>query len=78
MAFKRFSVFVSLTNEHQQSRRRQLVPHALNVAPSRNLGKAVVAVAAVLGLETAEVLVTQKKLVTPGMRASRPAKQRRS
>ena len=59
--------------EHLQSPPRQksvpLVPHA---APSRNLGKAVVVVAEVLGLETAEVVVTPT-LVTRGPRASGPA-----
>ena len=51
-------LFICLANEHQQPRRRPSVPHVLNAAPSRNLVKPVVAVAAVLGSETAEVLVT--------------------
>ena len=62
---------------HQQPRRRPQVPYAPNVAPSRNLGKVVVVVAAVLGPETVEVLVTPN-LVTRGTRASRSAKHGRS
>ena len=68
MTAKRF-VFVSLINfvlfilsmlsyEHQHPRRRQSVPHAANAALSKNLGKVAVAVAVVLGPETAEVKVT--------------------
>ena len=54
----------------QQSRRRQPArPHASNVASSANLEKAVAAVAAVLGSETAEMLVIQKP-ATRGTRAS--------
>ena len=74
----RVFLFISLTNEHQQPRRRPSVPYVSNAAPSRNLGKAVVAVAEVLGSETAEVLVTQKAVVTRGTRASGPAKHGRS
>ena len=66
--------FVSLVNEHQQPRQRlPSVTHARNAGPSRNLGKAVVVVTAVLGSETAEELVTQKA-VTRGTRASALAK----
>ena len=57
---------------HQHERRRPSVQYAPNAASSRNLGKAVVVVAAVLGSETAEVLVTQNS-VARGTRASRPA-----
>ena len=79
--FNRFSVclfvclFVCLTNEHLQPRRRRpaAVLHAANAAPSRNLGKAVVAVAVALGSGAAEVLVTQN-LVTRGTRVSGSAK----
>ena len=69
-------MFVPFTNEHQQARRRRRpsVPYVPNVAPLGNLGKAVVAVAVVLGSETAEVLATQK-YATHGTRASGPAKR---
>ena len=61
--------------KHQQPPRRlqPSVRYAANAASSRNLGKAVVAVAAVLGSETAEVLVTPS-LITRGTRASGYAK----
>ena len=75
MTLKRFSV---LFFEHQQpQRRRPSVTYVPNVAPSRDLVKAVVAVAVVLGSETAEVLVTQN-FVIRGTRASRSAKHGRS
>ena len=67
----------SFSYEHQQSRRRQSVPYALNAASSRNLGKSVAAVAVVLGPETAELLVTSN-LITRGITASRHAKHCRS
>ena len=51
--------------------------HAANAVPSRNLGKAVVVVAAVPGSETAEVLATPSS-VTRGSRASMSAKHERS
>ena len=60
-------------HEHQQSRRRQASPHAPNVVPSGDPARQVVAVAAVLGSETAEVLVTEN-LVTRGPKASWRAK----
>ena len=52
-------LFVSLTNYYVYNLKQPRRPPALdasNAVPSRNLGKAVVVVAAVLGLETAEVL----------------------
>ena len=61
------------TYTHQQPRQRASVSYAPNVASSKNLGKAVVAVAVVLGSETAEVLVVPSS-VTRGTKASRPAK----
>ena len=60
--------------KHQQARRRR--PSLSDVplaAPSVNLVKRVVAVAAVLGSETAEVLTT-RNCIARGMRGSRPAK----
>ena len=66
-------MFTFFTDAHQQPRRRPPGPYAANAVPSRNLGKAVVAVVVVLGSETAEVLVTQN-CVTLGMRAYRCAK----
>ena len=76
---KRFSISLTnmLTYEHLQPRRRQAYPHAPNAVLSENPARLVVAVAAVLGSETAEVLVTQK-FITRGTRASRPAKHGRS
>ena len=68
---------ISLNNEHKQARRRPLVSYVPNAAPSRNLGKAVVAVAAVLGSKTVEALVTQD-FSTRGTRAYMPAKHRDS
>ena len=64
---------VCVTNEPRQSpRRRSSVPYVANAAPSRNLAKAVVVVAEVLGSEIAEALVTQN-FVTRGTRVSRLA-----
>ena len=54
-----------------------MVLDAPNVASSRNLGKLVVAVAAVLGSNNADMLVTPS-LVTRGMKASRFAQHKRS
>ena len=65
------------TQPQQQRQRRQPVPHAPNVAPSRDLVKAVAAVAVVLGSETAEVLAMSRSIAR-GMRASRHAKHGRS
>ena len=49
-----------LTYEHQQPQlQRPSGPYAANAAPSRNLERAVVAVAEVLGSGSVEVLVTQ-------------------
>ena len=62
------------TYDHLQPPR---VPHVSNAAPARNLAQPVAAVAGVLGLESAEVAVTQS-LVTRGLRAFGPAKHRRS
>ena len=60
--------------KNQQPRRqRPPSPNATNVAPSRNLGKEVVAVTVVLGSETVDVLITPSS-VTRGMKASRSAK----
>ena len=70
-------VWSTTTLTHQQPRQRSPVLYAPNAAPSGNLAKPVVAVAAVLGSETAEVLVTQN-VVTRGTRASGPAKHGRS
>ena len=58
---------------HQHERRRPSGPYAANVAPSQNLAKLVVAVAAVLGSKAAEALATQD-FSTRGTRAYRPAK----
>ena len=64
--------------EYQQPwRRRQSGPYAANAVTSPNLAKTVVVVAAVLGSESAEGVVTSS-LVTRGTRASRPAKYGRS
>ena len=69
-----------LTCEHQQPRRRHVYPYVPNAAPSRNPTRLVVAVAVVLGLETAEVIVTENFLnfITRGTKASWPVKQGRS
>ena len=80
MAFFSVFPFFSLTNTqytHQQLRRLPSVQYAPNVAPSRNPGKQVVVVAAVLGLGTAEVLGT-RNFFTRGTKAPRPAKHGRS
>ena len=61
-----------LTYKYQQPR-----PYAANAGPSRNLGKAVVVVAAVLGSETVEAVVTPS-LITHGTKASGSAKHGRS
>ena len=66
-----------LTYEHRQSQRRLSVLYAPNAAPWRNLGNAVVAVAAVRGSKAAEVLATQD-FGTRGTRAHMPAKHGRS
>ena len=67
-----------LTHDQQQLLRRQAsVPYVPNAAPSRNLAKAVVVVAEVLGSEIAEALVTQN-FVTRGTRAFGLAKHGRS
>ena len=68
-------LFVSffLTRKHNQAQRRPSVSYAANVAPSQNLAKRVVAVAAVLGLKAAEALGTQD-FSTRGTRAYKPAK----
>ena len=47
--------------------------YAVNVAPSRNLGKEVVVVAVVLGSKTVELMITQD-FSTLGTRAYIPAK----
>ena len=77
MTAKRFSVRFSViipTCKHQQPpRRRRPDQYAANAASLGNLGKAVVVVAAVLGSETAEVLVMPSS-VTRGTKASRSAK----
>ena len=65
------------TYTHEQSRRRQSVWYAADAASSRNPGKTVVALAVVLGSETAEVLVTSSS-VTLGTRAFRCVKHGRS
>ena len=76
MTTKRFSVrfFDEYPHKYHQPRprRRPSGPNAANAAPLRNLGKAVAVVAAVLGPETADVLVTS--LITRGTKASRSAK----
>ena len=59
---------------HQHERRWPSVLYAANVAPSRNLAKLVVAVAAVLGSKAAEVLGTQD-FSTRGTRVYMPAKR---
>ena len=61
----------------QTRQRRSPFPYAPDAAPSRNLAKLVVAVAEVLGSETAEVLVTPS-LITRGTRASRSVKHGQS
>ena len=67
-----------LTYEHQQPQlQRPSGPYAANAAPSRNLERAVVAVAEVLGSETAEVWVTQT-FTTVGTRVFRYAKHRQN
>ena len=66
-------VLTNATSKHRQTRRLSASPHAPDAAPSRNLVKTVVAVAAVLGSKTVEVLVTQN-FSTHGMRVSRLAK----
>ena len=75
--FRIFS-FVSLTDAHvrkwQHLRGQPSVPHAPNAASSGDPANSVVAVAAVLGSETAEMLVTQQ-LSTGGTRACRSAGQ---
>ena len=73
MIVKRFHVRCFDEHSHhkcqQQSRRRNpLGPHAANAVSLRNLVKAVVVVAAVLGSETADVLVTPT-LITRGTKA---------
>ena len=73
MAFKRFFLFISSTNEYQQPRRRQSVRYAANAASLGNLGKAVAAVAEVPGSKTVEALVTQD-FSTRGTMACRPVK----
>ena len=60
-----------LTYKYQQPR-----PYAANAGPSRNLGKVVVVVAVVLGLETVEALVMPSS-VTHGTKASGSAKHGR-
>ena len=67
-----------LTYQYQQpTQRRTSVPYVANAAASRNPAELVVAVTAVLGLETAQVLLTQI-FITRGTRAYRPAKHGRS
>ena len=66
-------LFDTLINEPQQPRRQPPVPFVANVSPSRNPAKTVVVAAAVLGSETAGVLVTQD-FSTRGTRACRSAK----
>ena len=61
------------THTHEQPQRRRLAWYVPNAASSGNLGKSVVAVAAVLGSEIAELLATPS-LITRGTRASGPAK----
>ena len=61
-------VLISLINACMQHHRRQSVLHAPNAASQRNPAKSVVAVAVVLGSETAEVVVTPS-LVTRGTMA---------
>ena len=68
---------LAINKYYQSRRRRPLSPYAINVAPSRNLEKAVVVVAAVLGSETVEVPATPSS-VTRGTRASGSAKHGRS
>ena len=65
-----------ITYKYQQQKsrpRRPSGPCAANAALSKNLGKAVVVVAAVLGSEIADAL-TMSSSVTRGTRASGPAK----
>ena len=57
----------------RQTRRRSPFPYVPDVVASVNLAKGVVAVAGVLGLTTAEVLVTQNFTIR-GPRVSRSAK----
>ena len=74
-----FPLFVCLPNalshknHHQPRRRRPSLRYAPNAASSRNLGKAVVAVAAVRGSKAVEVLVRQD-FSTLGTRACMPVK----
>ena len=49
---------MSVLKKHQLERRRPAVPLAPDAAPSGNLAKAVVALAAVPGSKTVEVVVT--------------------
>ena len=82
MIIKCFSVFrlfrlLMPTYKHQHSRLRPSAPHALNAASSGNPGKSVVAVAAALGSETAEVLGTQNFFIR-GTRAFGPVQHAHS
>ena len=61
-------LWLILAYERQQLRRRQADPCAQTAVPSTNLARLVVVVLAVLGSETAEVLVTEN-FVTRGTRA---------
>ena len=74
IAFFIFSVFDQCPHKnHHQPRRRPSLRYAPNVAPSRNLEKTVVVVAAVPGSKAVEVLATQD-FGTRGPRAYRHAK----
>ena len=67
--------YMPLTNaDAQYPQGREFPLYAPNAASPRNLAKVVVAAAVVLGLETAEILVTQH-LVTRGTRACRLAEE---
>ena len=66
-------LWLILAFEHQQPRRRQTDQCAQTAAPSENLARLVVVVVAVLGSETAGILVTEN-FATRGTKACWPAK----
>ena len=70
-----FSLSVSLTNMYMamQQLRRQSVPYASSVVPSRNLENSAVALPAVLGSRTVAITAAQR-LSTRGSKECRPAK----
>ena len=75
LSFSFCVVFLPMpTLTRKQLRRRPSVLYASHAAPSRNLGKEVVAVTVVLGSEIVDVMVTPSS-VTRGMKASRSAKK---